>query len=631
MINIETDILLHIFIPVLLLSFCSGILLIGSLLYLFVYIFEKKRLFLTILILGTLGFIFTLSDVLVIIFSVVKNPGPALFLHRVEALSALFFSFALPMLLSDMLELGKNFKTFNAVLYKTLFIISSIILITSLVIPELFISASKPAGILITPWNLGRGTPGILYRLRDFLIFYSVLYTFFSIIADIIVNKRVRYLGLILLGIIIGIISGAFDIIQGMMELEKGLFSSRIYSYFGLGFTIFILLSMISVLRRFLDQTRDIENAKKIESLGLFAGGIAHDFNNILTGILGNTSLLMTHPHKNISDGETLIDIEKAVYRAKTLTMQLLTFSRGGTPVKDIASIKNIVEETARFILSGSGIKLHINYDRNLLDADVDAGQISQVIQNLVLNAKEAQDEKEGSIEIKIENIRMLQPLIKNTKLSDYIKIEIKDYGNGINEQALPYIFDPYFSTKGSGTGLGLSVSHSIVRKHGGDITVRSKKGEGTTFTIFLPATHKKKNIYQTSESAGKQLRGRILIMDDDQYLLPMFKKMLEHIGLTALCVSDGESAIAEFIKAKNSKNPFDAIIMDLTISGGMGGVKTSREIREIDKSIPLIVASGYCDDPVMSDYKCYGFNERLFKPFSLEDLKKTIAAIIKN
>ncbi len=630
MININPEILLEILMPVILLSCCSGILLIGSLLYLSVYIFEKKRLFLSILTMGVLGFIFTSSEVFVIILSVVKHPQPALFFHRLEALSAVFFSFALVMLLSDILELGKNFRKFNTFLYRLLLFLSLIILLLSFISPQLFISVSKPVGTLITPWNLGRGTPGILYRVRDIMIFASVLYSFIVISLDIVTNKRIRYLGLILTGIVIGTISGAVDMIQGMMELNRGLYSSRIFSYFGFGFTIFILLSMISVLRWFLDQARDIDNARKIESLGLFAGGIAHDFNNILTGILGNTTILMSNIRENDPDKETLSDIEKAVYRAKTLTMQLLTFSRGGTPVKDITSIQNIVEETAKFVLTGSGIKLRIDCEDNLLNAEADAGQISQVIQNLVLNARDAMADKGGFIDIKMENVRMLTPFVRNPKLSDFIKIEIKDYGEGINERTIPYIFDPYFTTKGFGTGLGLSVSYSIIRKHGGDITVKSKPGEGTSFVIFIPATSEKESVDFSLINPSKIPAGNILIMDDDPYLRPMLKKMLEHIGLTAHCVPDGETAIAEFIKAKDAGDPYSAVIMDLTISGGMGGVPASKKIREIDISIPMIVASGYSDDPVMSDYKCYGFNERLAKPFTLDDLRRALSGILE-
>jgi signal transduction histidine kinase/CheY-like chemotaxis protein len=629
MINIEPDILLKIFIPVLLLSCCSGILFIGSLLYLFVYVFEKKRLFLTILILGMLGFIFTVSEVLVIILSVINHSSSAVLFHRAEALSALFFSFALPMLLSDLLELGNKFKRFNTIVYRTLFYISLIVLIIALYSPELFISSVKPDGALVTPWNTGRGMPGILYRLRDILIFYSMLYSFIVISADIIHNRRVRYLGLILAGMTIGMVSGAVDMIQGMMELDRGLFSSRIFSYFGFGFTVFILLSMISVLRWFLDQSHDIDNAKKIRSLGLFAGGIAHDFNNILTGILGNTTLLISSLKTSIADKEILADIEKAVDRAKTLTMQLLTFSRGGTPVKDVTSIKNIVEETARFVLTGSEIKPRITCDNDLLHAEADAGQISQVIQNLVLNARDAMAGRGGFIDIRMENIKMLHPLIKNSKHSDFIKIEIKDYGSGISERTIPYIFDPYFSTKDFGTGLGLSVSHSIIRKHGGDITVKSKQGEGTSFIIYLPATDEKKSIELPVYQSGAGLTGKILVMDDDPYLRPMLKKMLEHIGFAAVCVSDGDTAITEFINAEDAHSPFKAVIMDLTISGGMGGVKASEKIREMNQTIPLIVASGYCDDPVMSDYKRYGFNERLLKPFTLEELRKVMTLVL--
>ncbi len=630
MINIDPEILLKIFIPVLLLACCSGILLIGSISYLFVYIFEKKRMFFTILIMGVLGFIFTISDILVIVLSVVQKPQTALFFHRVEALSALFFCFALPMLLSDILELGKKFKAVNTFLYKTLFILSLIIFIITLFSPELFISSTKPIGSLITPWNLGRGTPQILYRFRDILIVVSTFYSTICIVVDISLNKRIRYLGLILTGVMIGIIAGLIDITHNLMDLNSGFFSSRIYSFYGFGFTISILLFMISILRWYLDQTHIVDNAKKIESLGLFAGGIAHDFNNILTGILGNSTLLLSSLKENNPYRETLLDIEKAVYRAKNLTMQLLTFSRGGSPVKDITSVKNIVEETARFVLSGSGIKPRITCDENLLHAVADAGQISQVIQNLVLNARDAMKDKGGFIDIRMENVKMFPPFTKHPKLSDFVKIEIKDYGEGIHERTLPYIFDPYFTTKGFGTGLGLSVSHSIIRKHGGDITVKSRPGEGTIFTIFIPATSEKKSAELSTERTSFPLKGHILIMDDDPHIRPMLKKMLEHIGLTALCVPDGDAAVFEFINSKKDGNPFNAVIMDLTIAGGMGGVKASEKIREIDKNIPIVVASGYSDDPVMADYKFYGFDERLTKPFSLDDLRKTMMVILR-
>lgn len=583
------------------------------------------------LIMGILGFTFVVNEVLVIILSTVNNPEMALFFHRVEAISALFFCFTLPMLLSDILELGNKIRSFNTFLYKTLLLITLVISIIIVINPELFLSPAKPAGVLITPWNAGRGTPGILYRLRDIMIFSAAIYTFILISIDIMYNRRVRYLGLLLFGIVAGIISGTADIVHGLIEVDKGLFSSRIFSFFGLGFTTFILLSMISVFQWFLDQTHNIDNAKKIKSLGLFAGGIAHDFNNILTRILGNTTLLMNIPQIDKEVKEILMDIEKAVYRSKTLTMQLLTFSRGGTPVKDITSIKNIVEETALFVLSGSGIKPRISCDEHLDHAEVDAGQISQVIQNLVLNARDAMHDRGSFIDIKMENVKILPAFIKNAQLSNFIKIEIKDYGEGIKDKILPYIFDPYFTTKGFGTGLGLSVCHSIIVKHGGDITVKSKEGEGTTFTILLPATHKKEYLKSQPLNINIHLSGKILFMDDDPHLRPMLKKMLEHIGFSAICVPDGDTAISEFINARNSDIPFAAVIMDLTISGGMGGVEAARKIREIDQSIPLIVASGYSDDPVISNYESYGFNQRLIKPFSLDELRKTIASILKS
>jgi len=370
---------------------------------------------------------------------------------------------------------------------------------------------------------------------------------------------------------------------------------------------------------------------KKLESVGVLAGGIAHDFNNILTAILGNISLADLYIEKEHKAHRLLKEAEKASIRAKDLTQQLLTFSKGGDPVKETASIKEVIIDSADFVLHGGNVSCRYAIGDDLWLVDIDKGQISQVIQNIVINARHAMPEG-GSITISCENI---PDIAKESALSlphgRYIKITIADTGTGIPEKYLDKIFDPYFTTKQEGSGLGLAITHSIIAKHEGHIAVRSKSGEGTTFTIYLPASAKQISRDVKVQAPGKAVRAVVLVMDDEEMILDLAKGMLTHFGHEVLQAKDGKEAIAIFREHCHSDYPVDVVIMDLTIPGGMGGEEAVKEILKIDPNARAIVSSGYANDPVMANYRQYGFKAAIGKPFEMARLRETIDAVLEN
>jgi PAS domain S-box-containing protein len=370
---------------------------------------------------------------------------------------------------------------------------------------------------------------------------------------------------------------------------------------------------------------------RKLESVGVLAGGIAHDFNNILTAILGNINLADTYIEKGNEVHSLLKEAEKASIRAKDLTQQLLTFSKGGNPVRETASIKQVITDSADFVLHGGNVRCRYALPEDLWLVDIDTGQMSQVIQNLVINARHAMPEG-GEIKISCENIA---DITTETCLSlpgeKYIKITIADNGGGIPEKYLDKIFDPYFSTKQEGSGLGLAVTHSIINKHDGHIFVRSKSGEGATFTIYLPASAEQKSSDSVEEAQKpeKAVRGTILVMDDEQLIQDVAKRMLSRFGHEVLQAKDGREAIAIFKEHHHSDNPVDVIIMDLTIPGGMGGKDAIKEIFQIDPDAKAIVSSGYSNDPVMANYRQHGFKASIGKPFEMTQLKEIINSVL--
>lgn len=387
------------------------------------------------------------------------------------------------------------------------------------------------------------------------------------------------------------------------------------------------------VVFRDITESRKIEEerlrASRLESVGLLAGGIAHDFNNILTILLGNLSLTLTQLGEHPDAAELVEEGLRAGSRAVDLTRQLLTFSKGGTPIKTTSSVGDLVRESAVFALRGSNVRCELRIAPDLFPVEIDKGQIHQVINNLVINADQAMPDG-GELLIGAENLisweenGMILPAPRN------VKVYIRDQGVGIPEEALDRIFDPYFTTKRRGTGLGLATSYSIVKKHGGLLTVDSKKGEGTTFYIYLPASDRPLPLAERSEEPPPEgRRGHLLIMDDEEPILALVDKMLSHLGYKVDLARHGGEALELFRQARDEGNPYDVVVLDLTIPGGMGGCEAALRVLEVDPQAAVIASSGYSNDPVMSSYDEYGFRAVLTKPYDLDQLQKVLIDVI--
>ncbi len=372
----------------------------------------------------------------------------------------------------------------------------------------------------------------------------------------------------------------------------------------------------------------DLQRMEKLESLGLLAGGIAHDFNNILTAILGNISLARIYEDP-VQRDRRLEEAEKASLNAKDLTQQLLTFARGGSPIKELVHISDILKETASFSLRGSKNKCEFHIADDLLPAEVDKGQISQVISNIIINADQAMPDG-GKILISAENVIIKEEDRMPIKQGTYIKISIKDEGIGIPQEHLQKIFDPYFTTKQKGTGLGLTITHSIIKNHDGHITVESELGVGTVFNIYLPACLKEfVKEQQDHDKISFWGNGRILIMDDDAMIRDLAYEIFNSFGFEVDVSADGNEAIRLYISAKESGNPYNLVIMDLTVPGGLGGRETIQKLIEIDPNVKAIVSSGYSTDPVMSNFTQYGFKGVITKPYNIKQVIEVIQKVI--
>lgn len=376
----------------------------------------------------------------------------------------------------------------------------------------------------------------------------------------------------------------------------------------------------------------ELFKVKKLESVGVLAGGIAHDFNNILVAILGNLSLARQNLNNPEETKNLLTNMEKAALRAKDLTSQLLTFSRGGEPVIETASIQSLIDESGEFVLRGSNIKVSFDIPEDLWLVNVDSGQISQVIQNIVLNARQAMP-GEGEVRITCANCR--DCLSGTDELKEQcVRVTIRDNGPGITPDILPKIFDPYFSTKQDGSGLGLAICHSIIKKHHGVLYVASTPGEGTTFTIQLPVGPQLKSTGDPAipmHIAASEKSTRILLMDDDDMILELTGQMLKFMGHEVTPCRDGRECLDLYEKAMIDKAPYDLVIMDLTIPGGMGGSKAIKELLKIDPLARAIVSSGYSNDPVMAEYAEHGFKAVVVKPYQLEDLNRAVQITLQS
>jgi len=372
----------------------------------------------------------------------------------------------------------------------------------------------------------------------------------------------------------------------------------------------------------------ELQKTEKLKTASVLAGGIAHDFNNLLTAVLGNISLAKLEAAGDEKIQARLAETEKAIGRARDLTHQLLTFAKGGSPIKKIVNIDKLVEDSAQFVLHGSKVKCECVFPDDLWQVEVDEGQISQVINNLVINASHAMKDG-GTCNVKAENVKLDHASGLPISHGNYVKIAIKDKGHGIPANTLDRIFDPFFTTKKQGSGLGLSSSYTIIKNHGGQIRVESEEGEGTVFYVYLPASSQVVPKVVQVEEMNIEGDGKILVMDDEEIVREAVTSLLQYLGYSVDTSKDGQEAINMYELAMNVGHSYDAVIMDLTVPGGMGGKEAVIKIKEVDPSAKVIVSSGYYTDPVLANFKDYGFDGVAPKPYQVEELGKVVKEVI--
>jgi PAS domain S-box-containing protein len=366
---------------------------------------------------------------------------------------------------------------------------------------------------------------------------------------------------------------------------------------------------------------------EKLRSIGILAGGIAHDFNNILTGILANISIV----RRKVTDqalAVRLSEAESASLRARTLTQQLLTFSRGGLPVRTVLNAGPLIRESATFALRGRQGVCDLRIAEDLWPIEADEGQIGQVVNNLVINANQAMAGG-GTVIVDVANRMIGNDPVLPLKSGRYISIAVSDRGAGIASEHISRIFDPYFTTKQEGSGLGLAVCYSIVRNHGGTIAVASEPGRGSCFTVYLPATAQSVAAHRVDEAAPVKGLGRVLIMDDQEMIRNVGEAIVRDLGFEVVSVAEGRAAISAYQQARQDGKPFDVLIMDLTVPGGMGGYDALRELMASDPDVRAIVSSGYHNDPIMAKFREYGFRDVISKPFNETELSRVIARVL--
>jgi PAS domain S-box-containing protein len=390
-------------------------------------------------------------------------------------------------------------------------------------------------------------------------------------------------------------------------------------------------IGAVLVLRDLTARSRlegELLRASKLESVGVLAGGIAHDFNNLLAIVVGNLQLALLDGPTAAAGGRWLREAERGTMRARELTQQLLTFAKGGEPVRAAVRLPDMVREAAEFALHGAAVRCEFDIAADVRAADVDRGQIGQVVQNLVLNAVQAMPGG-GVIRLRLGNDRIEAGAMPPLTDGDYIKLSIADTGRGIAPEHLARIFEPFFTTKEHGTGLGLATVYSVVQKHHGHVTVESETGRGTTFHLWLPAARAEPAPTAASAAPFSPLQGRVLFMDDEEPIRVMTRTLLERLGLEATVTAEGGEAVREYALARVSGRPFDVVIMDLTVPGAMGGAAAMKEILKLDPAARGIVSSGYSSDPVMANYREHGFRASVPKPYRVTDFAQRLREVM--
>jgi PAS domain S-box-containing protein len=387
----------------------------------------------------------------------------------------------------------------------------------------------------------------------------------------------------------------------------------------------------ITAIRDITEQRKmqeELLKAQNLESLGVLAGGIAHDFNNVLSGILSNLSFARMQLNPAHSIVKTLDACEKIAKQATDLTQQLLTFAHGGEPVKKVLSAASLIRETVPFVLRGSNVKGEIELADDLWPTEADESQFRHALYNLLINAVQAMPDG-GTISVRAVNESMGPGNPYELSPGTYIRIAVQDHGCGISPENLQRIFDPYFTTKPGSTGLGLASVYSIVKRHYGAVEVSSSAGGGSTFTLHLPSSPGRMHDEEENEQVMVSGSGKLLIMDDEEFIRDILNEILLMLGYQVECCADGREAVERFLAARVNGTPFDAVMLDLTVPCGMGGKEAAEKILEIDPQAVLVVSSGYSSDPVIANFSQYGFSAAISKPFTADTLGRELEKLV--
>jgi signal transduction histidine kinase/CheY-like chemotaxis protein len=419
---------------------------------------------------------------------------------------------------------------------------------------------------------------------------------------------------------------------------------SELYRCDGLPVEVLISADRINIgneekqLFRFSDLTRtnqlerELITMQKFESIGLLAGGIAHDFNNLLTAIMGNISLAKEEiPPTEDSIIESLDLALAACNHASQLTGQLLTFSKSDVTHSAVISVIEAVEQSVRLALSGTEIETVIDDSDNRLKVRADRGELVQVFNNLLINAKQAMPDG-GRVSITIrryvhpEGGRYSTNAPMSLKNGEYVRVSVSDNGPGIPRNRLPHLFDPYFTTKPSGSGLGLSIVYSLLKKYGGEVTVQSRKGAGSTFNVFFPAIAEAAEERSAAGQTASDFSGIVLLMDDEESIRRVGAQLLAQLGCTVFTDSNGEALLERVAELRKQGIEPDAVILDLTVAAGLNGLQTAEALRSVIPRVPIILTTGHTEHEILEDYSSYGFDDYLVKPFAREHLAEVLA-----
>ena len=393
------------------------------------------------------------------------------------------------------------------------------------------------------------------------------------------------------------------------------------------------VIGTVLVFRDVTEKTRAeerMQQAQKLEAVGALAAGIAHDFNNLLMGIFGQVDLARAMLPQGSPAASRLEGAIEVLDHAKSLARQLLTFSAGGRPATEPHGVDEILRRSARFVLSGSSVSADLDLPEHLWPCEVDPQQIRQAVDNLLLNARQAMPAG-GRVRIQASNVTLGKDEIPGLQPGRYVDLRISDEGQGIPSEIRGRVFEPFFTTKPAGTGLGLATVRSIVAQHGGAVDFDSGPGRGTTFRVYLKAAEAQPAAQRAALPAGA-LRpgyGRILVMDDEPIVLEIAAAALEHLGYAVEGTSDGEQACAAFRHAHEEGRPFDLVILDLTVAGGLGGVETLERLRQDFPHVRAIATSGYSSGPVLSSPSAFGFRASLSKPYTMAELAAAIDSVL--